>query len=149
MIRRHERRAAIRLPLAAQFRDAGFVKQSFQGRAAQGDENFRPDQINLLVQIRNARRHLVGRGLAVAAGTGGHIRPAFQNVGDINIAAGKSGRLDDAREQLSRRTDEWFALFIFVRARRFADEHELRINAADAEHDALARRREVRTFHAD
>jgi len=126
----------------------GLAQQPFHRRRAEGDDDFGPDQINLLVQIRNARRHLVGRGLAVAAGTGGHIGPAFQNVGDINIAAGKSGRLDDAREQLSRRTDEWFALFIFVRARRFADEHQLRVNAADAEHDVLARRREVWTFHA-
>ena len=44
--------------------------------------------------------------------------------------------------------DERLALFIFVRARRLADEHELRVNAADAEHDRLARRREVRAFHA-
>jgi hypothetical protein len=42
----------------------------------------------------------------------------------------------------------WPALPVFVRARRLADEHELRVNAADAEHDIFARRREMRTFDA-
>ena len=44
--------------------------------------------------------------------------------------------------------DERFALLVFIRARRFAHEHERRINVAHAKHDVLARRREVRAFHA-
>ena len=40
--------------------------------------------------------------------------------------------------QLARRADEWLALVIFIGARRLANEHQLRIHAADAKHDVLA-----------
>ena len=149
MKRRHERRAAIRLPVAAQFRDAnGLAQQSFNGSCAESDDDFGPDQINLLVQVRNARRHFFRRRFTVAVTLAGRVRPAFQDVRNINIRARKSGRRNYFRQQLSRRPDERFALRIFIRARRFADEHKLRVNAPDAEHDVLARRREVRAFHA-
>lgn len=150
MIRRHERRAAIGLPVAAQFCDAErFSKQTFDGGRAESDENFRADQINLLVQIRNARFHFLRSWLAISGGLAGRVGPAFQNVGDVNVRARKSGGLDDFREQLSGATDERFALFVFIRARRFADEHQLRVNAPDAEYNIFARRCEVRAFHAN
>jgi len=76
------------------------------------------------------------------------VGPAFQNVRDINVRARKPGGQNNFRQQLPRRADERFALLVFIRTRRLADEHQLRINAPDAEHDVLARRREVRAFHA-
>ena len=140
MICRHERRAAIRLPVAAQFRDAnGLAEQAVHRRCAERNQNFWPDQINLLVQIRNAGCHFVGCGLAVAGGLAGRVGPAFQNVRDVDVRARKSGGLDDFREQLSGATDERLALFVFVRARRFTDEHQLRVNAPDTEYDIFAR----------
>ena len=59
----------------------------------------------------------------------------------------QSRGLDDFRQQLAGLADERLGLFVFIRPRRFADEHELRVNAADAEHDVFARRRQVRAFH--
>ena len=50
----------------------------------------------------------------------------------------QAGRLNDFRKQLSSLADERLALLVFIRARRLADEHELRVNAADAEHDVFA-----------
>jgi hypothetical protein len=44
--------------------------------------------------------------------------------------------------------DERFALFIFVSARRFTNEHQLSVRIADAEDNSLARRSEVRAFDA-
>ena len=47
------------------------------------------------------------------------------------------------------RPDERFALRVFIRARRFADEHDLRVGIADAEDGLRARFREVRAQFAD
>ena len=111
MKRRHQRRVAIRLPVAAQFRDAdGLAKQSFHPRRAKGDQHLRTNQINLFVEIRDARRHFFWRRLAIASGLSGGVRPAFQDVRNVNIRARKPGGLDDLCEQLSRGTDERFAL---------------------------------------
>ena len=116
--------------------------------APERDNDLGPDQINLLVQIWNARRHLVGGRFAVAGGLAGRVGPAFQNVADINVRALQSGGLDDFGQQLAGPADEGLGLFIFIRPRRLADEHELGVNAADAEHDVFARGREMRAFHA-
>jgi hypothetical protein len=92
--------------------------------------------------------HFCGRGLAVAGRLAGRVGPAFQNVRDVNIAALQAHGLDNFREQLPGSAHERLALPVFVRARRFADEHELRVNVADAEHDVFARGCKVRAFDA-
>ena len=46
-------------------------------------------------------------------------------------------------EQFARTPDERHALLILARARRLADEHQLGVGVAGAEHDRLARRREL------
>ena len=42
-----------------------------------------------------------------------------------------------------------FAARIFIRARRFSDEHEIGVRVADAENSLGAARGEVRTFYAN
>ena len=149
MISRHQRNAAILLPVAAQFRDAErLAEQPVHRRRAERHDGLGLDEINLLLQIRNARCALFRRGRTIAGGLAGRVRPAFQNVGDVDVAARKAGGQKNFREQLPGATDERLALFVFIRTRRFADEHQLRVNVADAKNNRRARRRKVRTFHA-
>ncbi len=79
---------------------------------------------------------------------GRHVRSAFKNVGDVNLFPRESHCLDNFGEQLARATDERFALGVFIRARRFADEHDLSIGIADTKNGLRARAREVWTFDA-
>ena len=44
--------------------------------------------------------HFLRRRFAVAGGLAGRVRPALQNIGDVNVRARKAGGLDDFREQL-------------------------------------------------
>ena len=46
-------------------------------------------------------------------------------------------RLDHLRQQLAGAADERDALDVFVRAGRLADEHQIGVGVADAEHDLL------------
>jgi hypothetical protein len=46
-------------------------------------------------------------------------------------------RFDDLRQQLPGAAHERKPLFVLVGARRFADEHQVSLRAADAEHDLL------------
>ncbi len=149
MIRRHQGRAAVGLPGAAQLRDAeGLAEQPVHRRGAQGHDDAGPDQINLLVQVGNAGGHLVGGRLAVAGGLAERIGPALQDVADIDVRPLQAHGLDDFGEQLAGLADKRFALFVFVRARRLANEHERGVNAADAKDNRFARRREARAFDA-
>ncbi len=85
--------------------------------------------VDLLEEERLARRHFVGLGIAVAR------RPALDDVRDVDVGALEADRLDDLRQQLPGASDERLALEVLVGARRLADEHELRVRVADAEHD--------------
>src|ERR1041385_4632174 len=120
MIRRHQRNAAISLPVATQSGDANsFAEQTFDGRRAEGDNDFGLNQINLLMQIRNTRLHFFRSWLAVAGTLAGRVWPAFQNVRDINVFTFQPRGLNNLREQLTRSAHEWFALSVFVGSRRY------------------------------
>src|SRR6185312_7641547 len=62
-------------------------------------------------------------------------RPALDDVRDINIFAPQAHRLDHIVEQLAGTAHEGLALLVFVSARRFADEHQLRPRIAHAENN--------------
>src|SRR5207244_5024155 len=113
---------------------------------AKRDNYFRPDDADLFHQIRPARLHLARRWWAISERTGRHVRPAFENVGDVNVFACEPHRLDNFGEQLARATDKRLALGGFVCAWRFSDEHDLGIGIADAENCLRPRAREVWTF---
>ena len=108
----------------------------------------RADEIDLAMEIGDAGLHFLGRRLAVAGGLAGSVGPALEDVGDIDRIAGQPHGLDDPREQLAGLADEGFALFIFVGARGFADEHEFGVDIADAEDHVFARGGQVRAFDA-
>jgi hypothetical protein len=98
------------------------------------------------IAIQEFQRELVRRGLAIAGRLPRRVGSAFQDVGDVNRLAGKAHCLNDPGEKLSGLADEWFALDIFVNARRLANEHQWRLDVADTKHDILARAGEVWAF---
>ncbi len=81
--------------------------------------------------------------LAVTGSVGGHVRAAFQNIGDVNIVAFQTHGFDHFGEELAGSADEWYALLVFVGTWGFTDEHERGIGVADAEDDLFAERGEV------
>ena len=93
--------------------------------------------------------HLARRGRAISERTGRHIRAALENVGDVNISARETHRLDNFGEQLAGPTDERFALRVFIGARRFTDEHDLGIRIANSENGLRAGASEIWTFCAN
>ena len=61
-------------------------------------------------------------------------RPAFQNVGDIDLVASQAHSLGDhVGQELAGPADERLALTIFVGARGLADEHQPRLGGPGAE----------------
>src|SRR4030095_8753471 len=76
------------------------------------------------------------------------VRPALQDICDINIFACERHLLENFRQQLSGASDEWFALLVLVHARRFANEHQIRVRIAHAKNGLRSRAGEMRAFRA-
>src|SRR5207249_2350374 len=103
--------------LAAQLaQGGGRAEQVLRRRAAEGDDEPRPHQGELRVEVLAAVGRLLRLGRAVAR------RPALYYVCDINIFTFESTSREDAVEQLPRRPDERLAEAVLVRPRRLADE---------------------------
>jgi len=149
MVGGHQRRAAIRMPLAADSGDAGCPAQQPLDRGRpQRDDDLRPDDINLLVQIGKAGLHLLRGGFAIAGSLAGRVRAALENIPDIDRLPGQPHCADDLGKQLTRPPNERLALGIFIGARRFADEHEPGVQGTHAKNHVPARRRQPGTLHA-
>jgi len=120
----HQGRLAVRMPAAAQLphRLANF-QEPFDRRRSECDQHFRFDDFDLLGQVGKAGLHLGGSRLPIAGLASGHVRSAFQDVGDVDLVAGEAHCRDDSGEQLTGATNERFTLAIFIRAGGFADEH--------------------------
>src|ERR1044072_8369446 len=58
----------------------------------------------------------------------------FYGIGDIDVASLQPYLLKHFRQHLSRRTDEWFALQVFLVARDFPDKHQPRFRRSLAKH---------------
>src|SRR5689334_839961 len=97
MKRGHQRNAAIRFPVSPQSSDPfGLAEKSFDRGCAERNQSFRLDEVDLRVQVGNAGLHFLERRLAIAGGLPGRIRPALQNVPDVNGLAGQPHRLNDS-----------------------------------------------------
>ena len=142
----HERDALVFEPLTAEAGDLHIaLEQTFGSRLAEGDEDAGLNDGDLLLHELQAGHHLVAGGRAVAIALGllvVHHGTELADVGDIHIAALQAHRLDDAGEELPGDADEGFALLFLVRARGFADEHDLRLRAAGGEDHLVAQRAE-------
>src|SRR5688500_17606409 len=126
------------------------LEQALRRELAERDDDLRPDRVNLPEQERLALRHFVRLRIAVAR------RPAFDDVGDVDIFTPEVDGFDDPVQELSGTADERLALDVLIRAGRFADEHQVRIRIPDTEHHLLSPERvqlattAIRTqIHAD
>ena len=86
---------------------------------------------------------MAGR-FAVAAGVGGHIGAAFEDVRDVDLFAGEFHGGEHFREKIACSTDERFALFVFIGPGSFSDKHEAGLGVAHSKDDLGTRFREVR-----
>src|SRR5215813_6890249 len=134
MIGYDERRAAVTVQLAAHAADAGLGrKQVGRGDLAQRDDELRPDQLDLAVQVRLATQRFAGLRIAVARG------PAFDAIRDIDaVAAPDTDRREHIVQQPAGLADERLALRILLGARAFTDEHPVGVLVADTEHGLVA-----------
>ena len=111
------------------------------GEVAERCDHLRLDQLDLAEEMRLARLDLVRLRIAVAGG------PALEDVRDIDVVAPELDAGEQAVEQLPGLADERDALLVLVEARRLADEHQVGIGRAGAEHHLCAGVRE-RTLRA-
>ena len=102
MIGWHHRCAVERLPMTADFADGnGFAKEPLHGRCAEGDDQFRLNQFDLLHQVGQARLHLVHRRLAIPVRLPRSVRTAFEDVRDTHGLARETHGLDDPCQKLA------------------------------------------------
>src|SRR5206468_12753740 len=106
------------------------------------------NDLDLFQEIRPAGLHLRRRRCSIAESSRWRIRPAFQDVCDVNVFAREIHRLQNSRQQLPGAPDEWFSLLVFFHTGRFTDEHQIGIRISDAEHCLRAGAGEMRTFRA-
>src|SRR5688572_8107835 len=130
MERRDQRRASIIELPATQPRDRIHrLQQRLRRELAERHDHARLDDVDLAEQVRLALLDFVGFGIAVAG------RPAFDDVGDVDLIAREADGLDDLRQQLSGAADERLTALVFFLAGRLADEHQPRFGVADAKDD--------------
>ncbi|MNC84976.1 hypothetical protein D3C83_05460 [compost metagenome] len=136
MIGDDQRRVAILMHLPAHAGNAGVARQQVGCRdLAQRDDQLRPYQVDLAVEIRLARQRLRLLGIAVAG------RPAFDDVGNVHVlSALQPDRRQHAVEQLAGLAHERLALRVLVRAGTLAHEQPVGVLVADAEHGLVALR---------
>src|SRR5688500_4514287 len=133
MIRRDQDRVTVGELPAPDSRDRRVgLEQALRRELAERDNNLRPDRVNLPEQERLALLHFVRLWIAVAR------RPALDDVGDVDVFAPQIDGLDDFRQELSGAADERLPLDVFIRAGRFADEHQVRVGISDTEHHLLS-----------
>jgi hypothetical protein len=116
-----------------------------------GTKRYQDDGFNdfdLGAEVRETGLHLGGAGAAVAAGAGGHVGTAFEDIRDEDLASLHAHGFDDFCEQLPGLAHERLALQVFIGAGGLADEHDLGFDIADAEDGLRARAGEVGAFGA-
>src|SRR5262245_56172399 len=127
MIGGHEHRVAILVFAAAQSRDwIVRLQEALRRELAERDDHLGFHRVDLAQQERFALLHLVGLGIAIVR------RTALEHVGDVDVLAAQTDRLDDFREKLAGAPDERLALNVFVRPGGLADEHQIRVGIAHA-----------------
>ena len=107
-------------------------EQALEGRRTERDDHLRANEGELAQQKR-----LTGvRFVALRSTISGW--PALDDVCDINVFAFQTNRHDDLVEQLTRTPYEGTAAGVFVGARTFTDEHQLRVRVALSEYNRFA-----------
>ena len=126
--------AAVIEPLAAEARDGlRSSKNILRGGAAQANDYFGRDGVDLADQERRTGGSLIFFGLAI------FWRTAFDDVGDVDVWAEQAHSFDHLGEEFAGAADERLTGQIFVAARALADEHQLGFGIASAENNFGAR----------
>ena len=121
------------LLLAVHARDAGrLAGQELRREVPERRDDARLDQLDLPPEMALAGFDLVGQWIAVSR------RAAFENVDDIDVVTRKPDVGEQLVEQLACRADERDALLVLVEAGSLADEHQIGVRVARAEHDLRA-----------
>src|SRR5215469_7006535 len=107
-------------------------EQRLGSHSAEGHDCLGLDDLDLAKQVGRAGFAFFALGGAIARGT------ALDDVGDVNVLAAESHRLDHVIQQLSGATDEWLALYVFVGTGSFADEHQISARIANAKDNLFA-----------
>src|SRR5215469_10406730 len=107
-------------------------EQRLGSHSAEGHDGLGLDNLDLPKQVWRAGFAFFALGSAIARWT------ALDDVGDINVFAAQSHRLDHVIQQLSGATDEWLALNVFVGTGSFTDEHQIGTRIAYAKDNLLA-----------
>ena len=127
------------MPLSAQFRDAVLAaEQRFGGRGSQRANRLRPDR-RITAGKGTGRRSPSRPARACGSPEGGispHCRYKHRRASAECLPLRRA--FDHLRQQLARAAHERNTLFVFIGARTFADEHQLRLRIADAEDDLVA-----------
>ena len=121
-----ERNAAVPVNAPAQARDRRVGFEQRRCRAlAQRDDQLRPDQRGLAVEIGTARLDLARLGRAIVR------RPALEDVGDVDVltALHSEGR-QHVVEEPARLPDEGLAPGVLFAPRRLADEQPVGVDVA-------------------
>src|SRR5215210_5523043 len=123
-----------RLRAAVDLGDADALARQELGReVAERADHKRFDELDLAEEVGAALLDLLGKRIAVAG------RAALDHVGDEHLVALEPDLLEQAIQELAGATDEGLALPILLRSRGLADEHELGVGVARAEHELRAR----------
>ena len=130
MQRRDEHRVVAERELsAAQLGDALLgLEQQLGGEVAERDDDRGSMKLELRLEVRPAGLDLDRLRVAVAR------RAALHHVGDVHVVAGEADALDQLVSSCPARPDERLALQVLLLARALADEHQVRVRLADAEH---------------
>src|SRR5258708_786320 len=103
-------------------------QQPLPSVAAQQQDHGRTDELDLAVQVRRARGHLLGQGVAVAGG------PAFDDVGDVDLVAVDADVAEQLVQQLPRRAHEQLNLEVLVLPGRLTNDHDPGVSAPNSRH---------------
>src|SRR5437016_10515626 len=86
--------------------------------AAEHQDDVRLEHAHLSVEELAARLHLLGFRVTIAG------RPALDDIGDVDVAAVQTRRLQQASEQLAGGAHEWLALAVLGLAWPLTDGHD-------------------------
>ena len=106
--------------------------EELRREVAERRDHARLDQLDLPEEIRLAGLDLVGHRVAVPG------RAALDDVRHVDVGALEPDAGEQLVEELPGLADEREALLVLVEAGRLADEHEVGVRVADAEHDLRA-----------
>ncbi len=109
------------------------LQQILGSSETETEDHFRLDQLNLLLQIRNALFDFIRLRLAV-------VRWAtLQDVADVDILTFETDRFENLVQQLSRPPNERLTLRIFIGAGGLTHKHQRGVWIADAKHELRPR----------